>query len=52
MKCKFCNIELEAHHHFDMNTPIGLQYDSEALPKPPDYLWCPKCGLMYQKIEG
>ena len=51
MKCKFCGVELEAYHHFDMSSPIGLNIDELPPPRKPNYLWCSKCGLMYQKID-
>lgn len=40
MKCKFCNVELE--EYID---------DESHRRKYLDYLWCPKCGLMYQYIQ-
>lgn len=51
MNCKFCNVKLESHYYHDMNTPIGLNADDMIIMEP-DYLYCPKCGLVYQKING
>ena len=51
MKCKTCDVELKEQYLRDINAPIGLSIEDEPIPRIPDYLWCPKCGLMYHWIN-
>ena len=48
MKCKICHVELKKHYNSNITefTLIG-----STVPATVDYLYCPKCGLMYQSLE-